>query len=150
MLHDLSVGEVASRSGVAVSALHFYERKGLIGSHRTSGNQRRYDRGVLRVLAIIRIGQELGVPLSEIADALKSLPADRPLHKPDWERLSSRWRDRLDRRIVMLTRLRDELTGCIGCGCLSLKVCPLANAGDHLGEAGTGAVILRREGAGPV
>jgi MerR family transcriptional regulator, redox-sensitive transcriptional activator SoxR len=143
---ELSVGEVAARAGVAVSALHFYERKGLIRSHRTGGNQRRYDRDVLRRLAIIRMGQELGVPLAEIGKQLEALPDGRPAGKADWARLSGRWRDRLDRRITLMTRLRDELTGCIGCGCLSLKTCPLYNHGDRLAAEGSGPRRMLREG----
>jgi len=146
MAVELSVGEVAERAGVAVSALHFYERKGLIRSHRTGGNQRRYDRDVLRRLAIIRMGQELGVPLAEIGEQLEALPDGRPAGKADWARMSSRWRDRLDRRITLMTRLRDELTGCIGCGCLSLRTCPLYNQGDRLSNEGSGPRRLLREG----
>ncbi len=146
MHRDLSVGEVAARSGVAVSALHFYERKGLIRSHRTAGNQRRYERDVLRRLALIRMGQELGVPLGEIAEQLARLPEGRPPGKADWARLSRHWRDRLDRRITLLTRLRDELTGCIGCGCLSLKTCPLYNRGDRLAAEGAGPRRMLRPG----
>lgn len=146
MAVDLSVGEVAERAGVAVSALHFYERKGLIRSHRTGGNQRRYDRDVLRRLAIIRMGQELGVPLAEIGDQLEALPDGRPAGKADWARLSGRWRDRLDRRITLMTRLRDELTGCIGCGCLSLKTCPLYNRDDSLSSEGSGPRRMLRAG----
>jgi MerR family redox-sensitive transcriptional activator SoxR len=143
---ELTVGEVAARSGVAVSALHFYERKGLIRSHRTGGNQRRYDRDVLRRLAIIRMGQELGVPLGEIGAQLGALPSGRVPNKGDWAGLSKRWRDQLDRRIVLLTRLREELTGCIGCGCLSLKTCPLYNRDDHLASEGTGPRRMLRPG----
>lgn len=144
MATELSVGEVAERAGVAVSALHFYERKGLIRSHRTAGNQRRYDRDVLRRLAIIRMGQELGVPLAEIGEQFEALPDGRPAGKADWARMSSRWRDRLDRRIALMTRLRDELTGCIGCGCLSLKACPLYNRDDTLSSEGSGPRRLMR------
>lgn len=147
MAVGLSVGEVAARSGVAVSALHFYERRGLIRSHRTSGNQRRYDRDVLRRLAMIRVGQELGVPLGEIGEQLSALPMDRPANKAEWARLSSRWRDRLDRRITLMTRLRDELTGCIGCGCLSLSRCKLYNRDDSLSIEGSGPRRLLREGS---
>lgn len=146
MAIELSVGEVAERAGVAVSALHFYERKGLIRSHRTGGNQRRYDRDVLRRLAIIRMGQELGVPLAEIGEQLEALPDGRPAGKADWARMSGRWRDRLDRRITLMTRLRDELTGCIGCGCLSLKTCPLYNHEDRLSTEGNGPRRLLRTG----
>ncbi|MEO6015307.1 MAG: redox-sensitive transcriptional activator SoxR [Devosia sp.] len=145
---ELSVGDVAQRSGVAVSALHFYERKGLIRSHRTGGNQRRYDRDVLRRLALIRMGQDLGVPLTEIGEQLDMLPVDRPASKTDWARLSTRWRDRLDRRITLMTRLRDELSGCIGCGCLSMKVCPLYNRDDTLAGEGEGPRLLLRQGRG--
>lgn len=147
MVVQLSVGEVAQRSGVAVSALHFYERKGLIRSHRTGGNQRRYDRDVLRRLAIIRIGQELGIPLGEIGAQLGALPPDRVPSKRDWAQLSRRWHDTLDRRIVLLTRLRDELGGCIGCGCLSLKKCPLYNRNDVLAGEGSGPRRMLRAGA---
>lgn len=146
MAVELSVGEVAQRAGVAVSALHFYERKGLIRSHRTGGNQRRYDRDVLRRLAIIRMGQDLGIALAEIGAQLHELPADRAPNKRDWAQLSRRWRDTLDRRIVLLTRLRDELTGCIGCGCLSLKTCPLYNRGDALAREGSGPRRMLRAG----
>lgn len=147
MAAELSVGEVAKRSGVAVSALHFYERKGLIRSHRTDGNQRRYDRDVLRWLAIIRMGQELGVPLSEIGVQLKRLPEGRVPNKTDWAALSRRWRETLDRRIVLLTRLRDELSGCIGCGCLSLKRCPIYNRDDGLALEGSGPRRMLRAGS---
>jgi MerR family redox-sensitive transcriptional activator SoxR len=143
---ELSVGEVAHRSGVAVSALHFYERIGLIRSHRSSGNQRRYDRDVLRRLAIIRMGQELGISLAEIGQQLRGLPVDRVPNKRDWAQMSSRWRDTLDRRIVLLTRLRDELTSCIGCGCLSLKRCPLYNRNDTLASQGSGPRRMLRAG----
>ncbi len=146
MAVELSVGEVAERAGLAVSALHFYERKGLIRSHRTGGNQRRYDRDVLRRLAIIRMGQELGVPLAEIGEQLEALPDGRPAGKADWARMSGRWRDRLDRRITLMTRLRDELTGCIGCGCLSLRTCPLYNHEDRLSTEGSGPRRILRGG----
>jgi MerR family redox-sensitive transcriptional activator SoxR len=141
---ELTVGEVAARSGLAVSALHFYERKGLIRSRRTEGNQRRYDRDVLRRLAIIRVGQDLGIPLGEIAEQLESLPDDRPAGKAEWTRVSSRWHARLERRIALLNRLRDELTGCIGCGCLSMKTCPLYNRDDGLAAEGSGPRRLLR------
>jgi len=147
MAAELSVGEVAQRSGLAVSALHFYERKGLIRSHRSSGNQRRFERDVLRRLAIIRMGQELGVPLTEIGAQLRELPDDRVPNRRDWARLSGRWRDSLDRRILLMTRLRDELTGCIGCGCLSLKRCPLYNRNDMLAREGSGPRRMLRAGS---
>ncbi|MCU1126061.1 MULTISPECIES: redox-sensitive transcriptional activator SoxR [Stenotrophomonas] len=135
---ELSVGEVAQRSGVAVSALHFYERKGLISSLRTSGNQRRYSRDVLRRLAVIRVAQRVGMPLEAVGRAFESLPEGRAPTKADWAKLSARWRTELEERIHMLELLRDELTGCIGCGCLSLQRCRLANPEDVLGERGDG------------
>lgn len=138
LAQDMSVGEVARRSGVAVSALHFYERKGLIGSLRTAGNQRRYARDVLRRLAVIRVAQRVGMPLEAVARAFETLPQGRTPTKADWAKLSARWQAELEQRIHMLQLLRDELTGCIGCGCLSLKRCRLANPEDVLGERGDG------------
>lgn len=139
---ELTPGELSERSGVAVSALHFYEREGLITSRRTSGNQRRYHRETLRRVAFIRISQRVGIPLSEIRDALHTLPEGRTPTRRDWERLSTVWRKDLDDRITQLTRLRDNLTGCIGCGCLSLGSCTLVNPHDRLGERGPGARVL--------
>ncbi len=136
---ELSVGEVARRSGVAVSALHFYERKGLIGSLRTAGNQRRYSRDVLRRLAVIRVAQRVGMPLEAVAKAFAALPENTTPTKAEWARMSAVWKDELDERIRELHLLRDQLTDCIGCGCLSLKKCRLANPGDALGEQGEGA-----------
>ncbi|QZN82309.1 redox-sensitive transcriptional activator SoxR [Stenotrophomonas sp. DR822] len=138
LAQDMSVGDVARRSGVAVSALHFYERKGLISSLRTSGNQRRYARDVLRRLAVIRVAQRVGMPLEAVARAFESLPQGRAPTKADWAKLSARWQVELEERIHVLQLLRDELTGCIGCGCLSLKRCRLANPDDVLGERGDG------------
>lgn len=135
---EMSVGDVARRSGVAVSALHFYERKGLISSLRTAGNQRRYARDVLRRLAVIRVAQRVGMPLEAVARAFETLPQGKAPTKADWARLSARWQVELQERIHMLQLLRDELTGCIGCGCLSLKRCRLANPEDVLGERGDG------------
>jgi len=135
---ELTVGDVAQRSGVAVSALHFYESKGLIHSVRTAGNQRRYPRSVLRRVAVIKVAQRMGVPLAEIAAALQALPAGRTPTAADWGRMSARWKDELDERIRVLTQLRDQLGGCIGCGCLSLKDCPLRNARDVLAQGGPG------------
>ncbi|MEV0359201.1 redox-sensitive transcriptional activator SoxR [Nocardia sp. NPDC050697] len=139
---ELTPGQLSERSGVAVSALHFYEREGLISSRRTSGNQRRYTRETLRRVAFIRISQRVGIPLSEIRDALDRLPAGRTPTRRDWETLSTAWRTDLDERITQLVRLRDNLTGCIGCGCLSLGSCRLANEGDRLGNDGPGARVL--------
>lgn len=134
----LTVGQLAARSGVAVSALHFYERQGLIASQRTAGNQRRYRRDALRRVAFIRVSQRVGVPLAEIRSALESLPEGRTPTKRDWARLSRLWRDALDARIRDLEHLRDDLTGCMGCGCLSLRTCALQNPSDELGGAGPG------------
>lgn len=139
---ELTPGEMSHRSGVAVSALHFYEREGLIVSTRTSGNQRRYARETLRRVAFIRMSQRLGIPLSRIRDALATLPTNRVPTSKDWARLSAGWRADLDERILHLQRLRDNLAGCIGCGCLSLKTCVLTNPGDVLGHRGPGAVNL--------
>lgn len=138
----LSVGEVAARSGVAVSALHFYERQGLITAARDAGNRRRYPRAVLRRVAVIRAAQRTGVPLAEIRTAFDALPAERPVTARDWRRLSTRWRAALDARIAQLTALRDQLDGCIGCGCLSMAACPLRNPGDALAAQGSGARLL--------
>lgn len=139
---SLSVGQVAARSGLSVSAIRFYEAKGLIRSWRNAGNQRRYRRDVLRRLAVIRVANRTGLPLVSIADALSQLPEERTPNAADWKRLSTHWREELDQRIARLTQLRDELTGCIGCGCLSLKKCPLRNAGDRLGDSGSGPRLL--------
>ena len=136
---ELSVGEVSRRSGVAVSALHFYERKGLIRSLRTAGNQRRFNREVLRRLAVIRVAQRVGMPLEAVATAFAALPENKTPTKAEWARMSALWRSELDQRIEQLLRLRDQLTDCIGCGCLSLKRCRLTNPGDALGEQGEGA-----------
>jgi len=138
----LSVGEVAKRSGVAVSALHFYEAQGLIASIRSNGNQRRYPRGMLRRVALIKVAQRTGIPLAEIKQALESLPMGKPVTPEDWKRLSEGWRENLDARIRMLTALRDQLSECIGCGCLSMQDCPLRNPGDRLAEQGPGARLL--------
>lgn len=140
--HDLTPGDLASRSGVAISALHFYEREGLITSRRTSGNQRRYARDVLRRVAFIRMSQRLGIPLAKVRQSLATLPHDRVPTSKDWARLSAGWRQDLDDRIVHLQRLRDNLADCIGCGCLSLRSCALSNPGDVLAEQGPGAVRL--------
>ncbi|MGV7185143.1 redox-sensitive transcriptional activator SoxR [Xanthomonas axonopodis] len=141
MQRELSVGEVAKRSGVAVSALHFYERKGLISSLRTAGNQRRYARDVLRRIAVIRVAQRLGVPLQQVLDAFSVLPDQRTPTRAEWARMSARWRGQLDARINELQALRDQLTG-IGCGCLSLRRCRLSNPDDAMGHSGDGALRL--------
>ncbi len=142
MARSLSVGDVARRAGVAVSTLHFYEQKGLIASDRTAGNQRRYGGDVLRRVAVIKIAQEIGISLADIATALAALPEERTPNRRDWALLSKRWRDDLDRRIRQLQALRDGLDDCIGCGCLSIDRCRLRNPEDRLGEGGTGAQRL--------
>lgn len=142
---ELSVGDVARRSGLAVSALHFYEAEGLIRSHRTAGNQRRYAREVLRRVAIIKVAQRAGIPLKTIREAFKALPQERTPTVADWTRLSSAWKQELERRIDRLTRLRDHLNGCIGCGCLSVRDCPLHNPLDRLAEEGPGPRLLDPE-----
>mgnify|MGYP000031918896 CR=1 FL=1 len=141
----LTPGEVAKRSGVAVSTLHFYESKGLISSMRNSGNQRRYKRDVLRYVAIIKIAQRLGIPLSTIGESLSVLPENHTLGPKDWKHFTTQWREELDKRIHAMEALRDQLNGCIGCGCMSLRDCPLRNPGDKLGEEGTGARLLEDE-----
>jgi MerR family transcriptional regulator, redox-sensitive transcriptional activator SoxR len=141
--HELTPSELAGRSGVAISALHFYERHRLINSRRTSGNQRRYSRETLRRVAFIRMSQRLGIPLARVRDALATLPTDRVPTSNDWARLSAGWRQDLDDRIVALQRLRDNLADCIGCGCLSLRSCALSNPGDVLAAQGPGPVRLQ-------
>ena len=138
----LTVGEVAERSGVAVSALRFYEAEGLIQSTRNAGNQRRFARETLRRVAVIKVAQRLGIPLASIRAALKSLPEGRTPTAADWNRLSARWRAELDDRIEKLQQLRNQLSTCIGCGCLSLKDCPLRNPFDNLSEQGPGPRLL--------
>src|SRR5579875_2538990 len=138
----LSVGEVARRSGFAPSALRFYERQGLIRATRTSGNQRRYERSVLRRLAFIRAARNVGLTLDEVAAALDTLPDGRAPNRADWARLSRSWRHRLDEQIEALTRLRDGLDSCIGCGCLSLRRCAMSNPADVAANGGPGAQYL--------
>ena len=141
----LTPGEVAKRSGVAVSTLHFYEAKGLIKSTRNAGNQRRYKRDVLRTVGIIKVAQSIGLPLSTVSEAFSAFSNDHAINKNDWKKLSSLWREELDNRIRMLIALRDQLDGCIGCGCLSGVDCPLRNPGDKLGNNGAGARLLLDE-----
>ncbi|MCX4397631.1 redox-sensitive transcriptional activator SoxR [Streptomyces sp. NBC_01767] len=141
-LHELTVGQLSARSGAAVSALHFYEAKGLISSRRTSGNQRRYTRDALRRVAFIRAAQRVGIPLATIRDALAELPEERTPNRDDWARLSAAWRSELDDRIARLTRLRDHLTDCIGCGCLSLENCVLSNPDDVSGRQISGSRLM--------
>ena len=145
---ELTVGQLSARSGVAVSALHFYEAKGLISSRRTSGNQRRYSRDTLRRVAFIRASRRVGIPLERIKEALASLPEGRTPTREDWTRLSTGWRAELELRIRQLERLRDHLDDCIGCGCLSLESCKLSNPDDILGTKGAGAHRLTPKGLG--
>ncbi|PSK66434.1 Redox-sensitive transcriptional activator SoxR [Micromonospora sp. MH33] len=149
-MHEaLTIGQLSTRSGVAPSALRHYERLGLIRAQRTGGNQRRYARTELRRVAFIRISQQVGVSLEEIREALDSLPSARTPTPDDWAALSKTWRDRLDEKIRLLGKLRDDLDGCIGCGCLSLQRCTLYNPGDALAAEGPGArLMLPREGSG--
>ena len=140
----LTVGEVAKRSGVSVSALHFYEAKGLIRSMRTSGNQRRYPREILRRVSVIKVDQRVGVPLAEIRQALSVLPSARSPSVREWKKLSLKWRAELDGRIEGLKQLRDRLDGCIGCGCLSIRNCWLRNPWDKLAQEGPGPRLLER------
>ncbi|MEW2133535.1 redox-sensitive transcriptional activator SoxR [Streptomyces sp. NPDC005435] len=144
-VHELTVGQLSARSGAAVSALHFYEAKGLIHSRRTSGNQRRYGRDTLRRVAFIRAAQRVGIPLATIREALAELPEERTPTREDWARLSEAWRTELDDRIAQLNRLRDHLTDCIGCGCLSLKSCVLSNPDDIHGEQQAGSRLMREK-----
>jgi MerR family redox-sensitive transcriptional activator SoxR len=136
--HELTIGAVSERTGVATSALRFYEAEGLITASRTSSGQRRFSRDVLRRISFIRVAQQVGLSLDDIRAALASLPDKRTPNQRDWERLSRSWRPRLDAQIAMLERLRDRLTGCIGCGCLSLRTCKLLNPDDVAGQRGPG------------
>ena len=142
-MSELTIGELADRSGVSTSALRFYEERGLIESRRTTGNQRRYAKATLRRVAFIRTAQRVGLTLEEVADALATLPQGRTPTKADWARLSRSWRPRLDEQIRRIELLRDRLDGCIGCGCLSLRTCSLVNPGDYLADQGPGPVRLR-------
>lgn len=139
---QLAVGEIAERSGFSASALRFYERNGLISSVRTTGNQRRYGRSVLRRLAFIRAATNVGLTLDEVAAELATLPDGRTPTRADWTRLSKHWRARLDDQIAALSRLRDGLDSCIGCGCLSLETCAVSNPADAVRNRGAGAQFL--------
>lgn len=140
--HDLSMGDVTSRTGMAASAVRYYESEGLIASTRTAGNQRRFHRDVLRRIAFVRAAQNVGLSLDEIREALASLPTSRPPDRADWGRLSASWRPRLEEQIARLVRLRDQLDSCIGCGCLSLDTCALYNPDDAAASLGPGARYL--------
>ncbi len=138
----LTIGETAQRTGVAASALRFYETRKLVQSHRGPGNQRRYHRSMLRRISIIKVAQSLGLSLEEISSALETLPDKRTPTRRDWEKLSLKWRDQLDARIASLEKLREQLSSCIGCGCLSLKRCALYNPGDRVAARGAGPRYL--------
>lgn len=138
----ISIGELADRTGVAPSALRFYEAEGLIAASRSDGGQRRFHREVIRRVSFIRIAQRVGLRLDEIAAALATLPEERTPTKADWSRLSRSWRPRLDEQIAVLERLRDELDSCIGCGCLSLRACALYNPDDAAAAGGAGPRYL--------
>jgi MerR family redox-sensitive transcriptional activator SoxR len=142
----LSIGDLSARSGVATSALRYYEDQGLIRAERTGGNQRRYPRATLRRVAFIRSAQRVGLTLEEIAEALATLPEGRTPTKADWSRLSRSWRPRIDAQIERLERLRAKLDGCIGCGCLSLRTCALNNPDDMVAARGPGAAYLEPGG----
>ncbi len=139
-----TVGKVAQRCGVKISTLHFYQQKGLIRSTRNAGNQRRYTADVLRRVSVIKAAQKMGISLASIKQAFATLPDQRTPTVKDWEKLSTTWQGELNARIAYLQRLRDSLTGCIGCGCLSMKNCPIYNADDKLASAGSGPVLLDR------
>jgi MerR family transcriptional regulator, redox-sensitive transcriptional activator SoxR len=145
--NELAIGEVAERSGVTASAIRFYEDQGLLASRRTTGNQRRYDRAVLRRIALIQAGKAAGIPLEQIRAALDTLPARRTPTRRDWERFSRRWRKNLDERIATLQAIRNRLTTCIGCGCLSIDRCELLNPDDEASRKGPGAHYLKRDSA---
>ncbi|MDJ1136960.1 redox-sensitive transcriptional activator SoxR [Streptomyces iconiensis] len=141
---EFSIGQLAARSGTAVTALRFYEAEGLITSTRNGGNQRRYPRDALRRIALIRVGQRVGIPLATIREALAYLPEDRVPNRKDWALLADSWRAELDERITALQQLRDQFTDCVGCGCLSIDRCAMANPRDELGRHGTGPQRLRQ------
>ena len=140
----LSVGQVAKRCDVKVSTLHFYEDKGLIHSTRNAGNQRRYRKDVLRRVSLIKAAQKMGITLEEVRQALEKLPDNRTPNQKDWQKLASAWKKELNVRIAYLEKMRDYMTGCIGCGCLSMTRCPIYNADDKLAAQGSGPVILER------
>ncbi|EHK9084389.1 redox-sensitive transcriptional activator SoxR [Vibrio parahaemolyticus] len=144
---EISVGEVAKRSGVKVSALHFYEQKGLISSWRNQGNQRRYHRSVLRRVAVIKAAQQVGLSLEEIKHALDELPKHQAPNKEQWEVMASHWHEQLEQKIQKLKALQNDLGGCIGCGCLSLETCALRNPEDVLGKDHSGSNLILEKGA---
>lgn len=138
----LSIGEISSRSGIPISALHFYERKGLIHPIRNKMNQRRFPRGILRILSLLKVAQRIGFSLEEISEMFLTLPSQKKPNQNDWKRLSKQWKKKLDEKIDYMLQLRDQLDNCIGCGCLSMKVCPLRNPNDKLAKKGSGPILL--------
>ncbi|MBD1583003.1 redox-sensitive transcriptional activator SoxR [Pseudoalteromonas sp. S16_S37] len=142
---NLTPGYVAKRSDVRVSALHFYEQKGLIRSWRNSGNQRRYKPDVLRRIAVIKAAQKMGVTLEEIKQTLSTLPDSRTPTKEDWAKLAKAWQQQLDEKIAYMQKVRNQVEGCIGCGCLSMSNCPIYNPDDVLGETGSGALLFGKD-----
>jgi MerR family redox-sensitive transcriptional activator SoxR len=144
----ITIGELARRSGLAASAIRFYERVGLLRAERTEGGQRRFRRDALRRVAFIRVAQRVGLSLDEIAAALADLPADRAPSKGDWQRMTRGWRERIDERISLLEALRGGLSQCIGCGCLSLRTCALSNPDDWAAALGPGPRYLLGDSAG--
>jgi MerR family redox-sensitive transcriptional activator SoxR len=147
MSMELTVGQLAARSGVAVSALHFFERQNLIHSRRTAGNQRRYRRDMLRRVAMIRIAQRAGIPLAQVAALFALFPDDRAPSREDWARVSECWQADLEERMLRLQQLRDDFTDCVGCGCMSIDRCPLVNPADKMGAKGAGPQRLLKTGA---
>ena len=145
----LSIGEIARRTGLSVSAIRFYEEKGLVEAHRSGGNQRRFLRSDIRRLSFVLIAQKLGLSLAEIQEAMAGLPYGRTPNAADWKRISATVRERIDAQINALEKVRADLDGCIGCGCLSLRKCALYNVDDKWGEGGSGPRVLRPEGIGP-
>lgn len=141
-MHTLSIGEVSHRTGAATSALRFYEEQGLIHSERNSGGQRRFHREVIRRVSFIRAAQQVGLTLSEIHEFMSTLPEERTPNREDWNRVAASWTPRIDEQIHLLERLKDRVAGCIGCGCLSLDVCPMFNPGDELSSEGPGPRLL--------
>lgn len=139
----ITIGQLAQRSGLATSALRFYEDEGFIQSQRTEGNQRRYHRSTLRRVALVRAARQMGISLAEVKASLAGLPQDRPLRKRDWQRLSTRWKATIDDRIRVLEQLRDQADSCVGCGCLSLVSCGLFNPDDNAGVGASGARAFR-------
>lgn len=140
---EMSVGQIAKRADVNVSTLHFYEQKGLIESWRNTGNQRRYDRSVLRRIAVIKTAQTLGMSLQEIVLAISHLPKNHAPTEEEWRMMADIWKSQLDQRIYRLQTLRDNLNECIGCGCLSNSKCKLRNPEDVLAQSGNGSIVLK-------